>query len=187
MIRAQVLTGSSGDDAKTGLEAIRKTKNKLVRVISDSTYDAIAVLKQPSPRGTRVVVPPTRTAFVSGGKPRIEVQGRTIQRVAKVGRRSRKKELGYHRRGRVENTLFRYKSMPGDRPYARGLAAQRGCNGLQGVEPTASLGQALVGGHRSLEPSMLGGCLTSRVVTCRPGSQSRRPRCSPLPRFLRGR
>ncbi|MGK0483926.1 MAG: hypothetical protein ACJAQ3_003913, partial [Planctomycetota bacterium] len=63
-----------------------------------------------APRGARVVVPLTRTASVSGGKPRSADRDKTIQRVARVGRRRWKKESGYHRQGTVENALFRYKS-----------------------------------------------------------------------------
>jgi hypothetical protein len=40
-------------------------------------------------------------------------------RVNKVGRREWKKESGYHRQARVENTFFRYKSTIGGRLHAR--------------------------------------------------------------------
>ena len=41
-----------------------------------------------------------------------------------VGRRQWKKESGYHRQGRVENTFFRYKSIIGGRLRARHPNAQ---------------------------------------------------------------
>ena len=44
-------------------------------------------------------------------------------RVKEVGRRRWKKESGYHRQGRVENTFFRYKAVIGDRLRARALSA----------------------------------------------------------------
>ncbi len=40
-------------------------------------------------------------------------------RVKEIGRRRWKKESGYHRQARVENTFFRYKSIVGDRLRAR--------------------------------------------------------------------
>ncbi len=40
-------------------------------------------------------------------------------RVKAIGRRQWKKESGYHRQARVENTFFRYKSIIGDRLCAR--------------------------------------------------------------------
>ena len=39
--------------------------------------------------------------------------------IRSVGRRQWKKESGYHRQARVENTFFRYKSTIGDRLRAR--------------------------------------------------------------------
>jgi hypothetical protein len=125
MIRAQVLTESSGDDARTGLEIIKKTKGKLASVTGDAGYDTVAIYDQASSRGARVVVPPTRTASVSSRKPRSAARDRTIQRVAKDGRKRWKKELGYHRQGVVENAFFRYKSVLVDHLHSRGLAAQR--------------------------------------------------------------
>ena len=125
MIRAQVLTNSSGDDATTGIKIIKKTKGKLSSVTGEAAYDTVAIYEEARSRGARVIVPPTRTASVSNRKPRSAVRGRTIQRVAKIGRRRWKKESGYHRQGVVENAFFRYKSMLGDKLRARGLAAQR--------------------------------------------------------------
>ena len=125
MIQAHVLTDSSGDDAKTGIKVIKKTKGKLASVTGDAAYDTVAIYDQARSRGARVIVPPTRTASMSGGKPRSKVRDSTIRRVAKVGRKRWKKESGYHRQGRVENAFFRYKSMLGDRLHARGLAAQK--------------------------------------------------------------
>lgn len=125
MIRAQVLTDSSSDDARTGLKVIKKTSGKLASVTGDAAYDTVAIYNQASSRGARVVVPPTRTASVAGGKPRSEERDNTIRRVAKIGRKRWKKESGYHRQGTVENAFFRYKSMLGDKLHARGLAAQK--------------------------------------------------------------
>ena len=42
-----------------------------------------------------------------------------------MGRRQWKKESGYHRQGRVENTFFRFKTIIGDRIRARGPDAQK--------------------------------------------------------------
>ncbi len=125
MIRAQVLTDSTGDDTRTGLEIIKKTKGKLASVTGDAAYDTVAIYAQAGARGARVVVPPTRSASVTGGKPRSAERDKTIRRVAQVGRRRWKKESGYHQQGTVENAFFRYKSMLGDRLHARGLAAQK--------------------------------------------------------------
>jgi hypothetical protein len=59
VIQAQVLTDSSGDDAKTGTKIIKKTKGKLRSVTGDAAYDTVAIYKQAGSRGAKVVVPPT--------------------------------------------------------------------------------------------------------------------------------
>jgi hypothetical protein len=120
----QVLTDSSGDDAKTGIKVIKKTKGKLVSVTGDAAYDTVAIYKQAESRGANVVVPPTRSASVSKRGPRSAERDQTIKRVNKVGRRPWKKESGYHRQGTVENAFYRYKAMLGGKLHVRGLSAQ---------------------------------------------------------------
>ncbi len=124
-ILAQVLTDSSGDDAKTGVEIIKATKGKLFSVTGDAAYDTMAIYEQAGSLGAKVVVPTTRSASVSKRGPRSAERDRTIKRINKIGRRRWKKESGYHRQGTVENAFSRYKSMLGDRLHARGLAAQK--------------------------------------------------------------
>jgi hypothetical protein len=70
MIRAPVLTNSSGDDATTAIMVIKKTKGKLSSVTGDAAYYTVAIYDQAGSRGARVVVPPTRTVSVTGGGPR---------------------------------------------------------------------------------------------------------------------
>ncbi|MFT5732795.1 MAG: IS5 family transposase [Planctomycetota bacterium] len=148
VIRAQVRTESSGDDATTGIKVIKKTSGKLASVTGDAAYDTAAIYDQASSRGARVVVPPTRTASVSGGKPRSKARDCTIRRVAKVGRKRWKKEPGYHRQGVVENAFFRYKSMLGDKLHARGLAVQ----GVEAAIGCKILNRQLVLGRPSSVP-----------------------------------
>jgi hypothetical protein len=81
MTRAQVLTNSSGDDAKAGLKLIQKTKGKLASVTGDAAYGTVVIYNQAGSRGARVVVPPTRSASVSGGKPWSAARDKTILRV----------------------------------------------------------------------------------------------------------
>jgi hypothetical protein len=47
-----------------------------------------------------------------------------VLQVNAVGRRKWKKESGYHRQGRVENTYFRYKQILGGKLHARHAKAQ---------------------------------------------------------------
>jgi hypothetical protein len=58
---------------------------------------------------------------VSGHGPRSSVRDRTISDVETLGRREWQKASGYHRRARVENAFFRFKSIIG-----AGLRARSG-------------------------------------------------------------
>ena len=94
-----------------------------MRVTADAAYDTVAVYETAGARAT-VVVPPAKTANVSGHGPRSPARDRTITLVKQIGRRRWKKVSGYHRQGRVENTFFRYKSIIGDGLRARSPAGQ---------------------------------------------------------------
>jgi len=84
-----------------------KTKFK---VRNWSAYDRWLVYSVVTARATRIVVPPSKTAIVSGGAGvASQSRDKTVVRIAEVGRRQWRQESGYHRQARVENTFFRYK------------------------------------------------------------------------------
>ena len=108
---------------------------------------------RPRGRGVRrSVVPPAKTATVSGHGPRSPARDRTIMLVKQLGRRQWKKVSGYHRQGRVENAFFRYKSIIGDGLRARSPAGQGsevviGCEILNRM---TALGPTSVVSHRQV-------------------------------------
>ena len=118
MIRVHTLTEATGDDATTALDLLTAVEGPLVRVTADAVYETAGA------RGATVVIPPAKTATVSGHGPRSPARDRTITLVKQLGRRQWKKASGYHRQGRVENTFFRYKSIIGDGLRARSPAGQ---------------------------------------------------------------
>lgn len=63
-------------------------------------------------------------AVSSRGGPRCAPRDNTVKKINEVGRRLWKKEVGYHRQGRAENTFFRYKQVFGPRLHARHPLAQ---------------------------------------------------------------
>ena len=111
VILVHTLTDETGDDATIALDLLTAVEDPLVRVTVDAAYDT-------------VVVPPARTATVSGHGPRSPARDRTITWVKQLGRRRWKKVSGYHRQSRVENAFFRYKSIIGDGLRARSPAGQ---------------------------------------------------------------
>ena len=124
VIRVHTLTEETGDDATTALDLLTAVEGPLVRVTADAAYDTVAVYETAGARGATVVIPPARTANVSGHGPRSPARDRTITLVKTLGRRRWKKVSGYYRQGRVENTFFRYKSIIGDGLRARSPAGQ---------------------------------------------------------------
>ena len=123
-ILVHTLTEATGDDATTALDLLTAVEGPLVRITVDAAYDTVAVYETATARGATVVIPPARTANVSGHGPRSPARDRTITVVKQLGRRRWKKTSGYHRQSRVENTFFRYKSIIGDGLRARSPTGQ---------------------------------------------------------------
>ena len=87
MILVHTLTEETGDDATTALDLLNAVEGPLVRVTADTAYDTVAVYETAGARGATVVVPPARTANVSGHGPRSPARDRTIAWVKTLGRR----------------------------------------------------------------------------------------------------
>ena len=114
VILVHTLTEATGDAATTALDLLTAVEGPLVRVTADAASDTVAVYETATARGATVVIPPARTATVSGHGPRSPARDRTITVVKQLGRRRLKQVSGYHRQGRVENTCFRDTSIIGD-------------------------------------------------------------------------
>ena len=124
VIRVHTLTEATGDDATTALDLLTAVEGPLVRVTAGAASDTVTVYETAGARGATVVIPPAKTATVSGDGPRSPARDRTITVVKTLGRRQWKKASGYPRQGRVENAFFRYKSIIGDGLRARSPAGQ---------------------------------------------------------------
>jgi hypothetical protein len=124
VVVAHTVTDATVDDAATAIALISVVDGGLASVTGDAAFDTIAFYAAARARGATVVVPPTKTAQVSRRGPRSRARDRTITRIKKIGRRRWKKEGGYHRQARVENTFFRYKSIIGRRLRTRSLGGR---------------------------------------------------------------
>ena len=94
-------------------------------VTADTAYDTVAFYAAASARDARVVVPPARTASLSRHGPRSRARDRTIRRVQILGCRRWKKASRYPRQARIENVVFRYKSIIGPGLRARTEAGRQ--------------------------------------------------------------
>ena len=70
------LTEATGDDATTALDRLAAVEGPLVRVTADAAYDTVAVYETATARGATVVIPPAKTATVSGHGPRSPARDR---------------------------------------------------------------------------------------------------------------
>ena len=70
VICVHTMTEATGEDATTALDLLNAVEGPLVRVTADAAYDTVAVYETAGARGATVVVPPARTANVSGHGPR---------------------------------------------------------------------------------------------------------------------
>ena len=91
VIRVHTLTEATGDDATTALDLLTAVEGPLVRVTADAAYDTVAVYETATAQGATVVIPPAKTATVSGHGPRSPARDRTITLVKQLGRRRWKK------------------------------------------------------------------------------------------------
>ena len=125
VIRVYTLTEATGEDATTAIDLLTAVKGPLVRVTADAASDTVAVYETATARGATVIIPPAKTANISGHGPRSPARDRMVTLVKQLGRCRWKKVSGYHRQGRVENAFFRYKSIIGD-AFAPGVQLGRG-------------------------------------------------------------
>ena len=126
LIVAEALTHGSADDAKTAVDFIDEVENDIASFTADAAYDTIAIYDAAGARGANVVVPPIKTATISRRRSTLpSARDRTIMRIKEIGRRQWKKESGYHRQARVENTFFRYRTIIGPGLRARHPESQK--------------------------------------------------------------
>ena len=93
-------------------------------VFGDGAYDTIDCREAVYNRDGRQVIPPDKNAKVQKRNPLPALNARDqailrIQELGEEGRAHWKKEVGYHRRSRVESHIFRHKTILGDRLTSR--------------------------------------------------------------------
>jgi hypothetical protein len=122
VIVAEALSDSNVADATTGVDLIDQVNADVSTIMRDAAYGTRPFYAATVHRGAGVMVPPTKNAAVTW--PRCPVREKTIRLVDKIGRRCWKKEPGSHQQARVENTVYRYKSIMGYRVQGRDRAGQ---------------------------------------------------------------
>ncbi len=118
-IVASVLTESVSGDAAQVPELLEQVDGEIERFTGDGAYDTSGVydaLVDHQDEAVKIVIPPRRGAAVSRSSSRAaRSRNSNVEGIERLGRRRWKKQSGYHRQGRAENTFFRYKRVLGGR------------------------------------------------------------------------
>jgi hypothetical protein len=93
-------------------------------VLGDGAYDTINCREAVYELGGNPVFPPDKNAVLQKKNPlpSLKTRDQAIRRIQELGDEGRalwKKEVGYHRRSRVETLMFRYKTLMGEKLASR--------------------------------------------------------------------
>jgi transposase len=124
------LTNRRTADCARVLGLLDQIDDRVASLMADGAYDAGAVYEAVQGKGgghrVTVLIPPGRGAQPSSSRlPGQRERNRNIRSMRKLGRREWYTKSGYSRRSLVENTVFRYKSILGQRMRSRSLGSQR--------------------------------------------------------------
>ena len=129
-IRAMRLTDNSVDDAQAGEQLLAaQSTDTIEEVAADGAYDKkkfYAVCKKR--HIGRILIPPRRGARIwvhgnQNGEP--HPRDENLRALRKTTRKKWKQTCGYHKRSKIETTMFRQKTIFGEKLYSRGFRNQQ--------------------------------------------------------------
>ena len=126
-ILAAVASTNDISDGEVLPALLEQIAEPIEQVSGDGSYDKRNCYQAIAQRQARAVIPPRRDAHIwQHGNCAAEPVPRdeNLRRIRQVGRRAWKQESGYHRRSLAETTIFRIKTIFGDKLGARQFAAQ---------------------------------------------------------------
>ncbi len=126
-IQEVTLTEAGSDDASQ-VEDLLEASDEVDQVSADGSYDKRKVYQACQKQGVkRIVIPPRRDAHIwQHGNCQAPPHPRDVnlRRIRAIGRKAWKVEVGYHRRSLAETTVYRFKTILGNRLSARLLPQQ---------------------------------------------------------------
>jgi IS5 family transposase len=126
-IVAAVVTSNSAPDSQVLPDLLAQVEEVITQVSGDGAYDRRGCYAAIRNRRARAAIPPQHNAKIwQHGNTKAERLARdeNLRRIRRVGRAAWKRESGYHRRSLAETTMFRLKTIFGDRVSARSFAGQ---------------------------------------------------------------
>ncbi|MGQ3684215.1 MAG: IS5 family transposase [Candidatus Loosdrechtia sp.] len=128
-IRATELTENSISDDEAASKLLSQEESRIEGIVGDGAYDKKKVYDSCIGRGIpTILIPPRKDAKIwQHGNSNAEPHPRdeNLRHMRSTSRKRWKEVVKYHVRSLVENTIFRLKSIFGDKLYARILDLQR--------------------------------------------------------------
>jgi hypothetical protein len=126
-IESCATTTNSIDDAAVVAPLLDEVQGQVNKLAADGAYDKRKVYRELEKRKIIPVIPPRKGARIekhgnAKGKP--SQRDKNIRAIRKLGRSQWKKKTQYHRRSIVESTMFRYKTIFGDKFTSRSIKQQ---------------------------------------------------------------
>lgn len=126
-IVSAVATTNNVSDGEAFPDLIQDTPDEVSQVSADGAYDQRDCYDAIKQKGAKAAIPPRKGARIWKRKTakadRCD-RDENLRRIRKIGRKKWKQECGYHRRSLAETTMFRYKTIFGDRVNARNIDNQ---------------------------------------------------------------
>lgn len=126
-IVAAVVTTNTYHDSQVLPDLLAQVDEAISQVSGDGAYDRRNCYAAIGTRQAQATIAPQRTAKLwCHGNTKAErlARDQNLRRLRQVGRAAWKRESGYHRRSLAQTTMFRLKTIFGERVTARGFAGQ---------------------------------------------------------------
>ncbi|MBD3886650.1 IS5 family transposase [Phormidium tenue FACHB-886] len=121
-ILAAVVTTNDITDAEVLSDILDGITGEIEQVSADGAYDQRKCYNAVRARKAKAAIPPRKGAKIwQHGNAKAERHNRdeNLRRIRKVGRKAWKRESNYHRRSLSETTMFRFKTIFGDKLSSR--------------------------------------------------------------------
>jgi hypothetical protein len=109
-------------DAEVLADLLQDMPGQIEQVSADGAYDQRKCYDTLNQHQARAAIPPRKGARIwsyANSKTERHLRDENLRRIRKVGRKEWKRESNYHRRSLAETTVFRFKTIFGDRLQTR--------------------------------------------------------------------
>ena len=127
MIHAAEMTTNGVDDASMVKPVLEKIKGQVKKFGGDGGYDKTKVYDVLEKKKIKSIIPPQKNARIGkhgNCRGHTKPRDRAIRYIRLHGRKKWKKVFGYHKRSIAETTMFRYKTILGDKLQSRTFERQ---------------------------------------------------------------